>query len=114
MAKFNINTNGLSKYEAEYTKVLPVVTMKFRGRDISRAFTAVDEGEDDGSRMGGLVINPDNNVITGVWEWDTKAEANPRFLSFKEKDENGNFRLHRGGSPICGALRSYVLAHTAA
>lgn len=113
MAKFNFN-NNLNKADEAFVAACTKVTMKFHGRDINRAFTAIDEGRDDGSLIGGLVINPESFAITGAWEWDRKNESNVRFLSFKEVDEQGNFRLHKGGSPVCNAIRKFVINNTAA
>lgn len=112
-AKYTINTK-LNTIDEETVITCPKVTMKFRGREVNRAFTAVDEGRDDGSLIGGIVIDPKSRAITGAWEWDRKAEANVRFLSFKEVDADGNFRLHKGGSPICNAIRKFVVSNTAA
>lgn len=105
-AKYTVNCENLSKMDGEELRLLPVLIMKVRGCKVTRSFTAIDEGD---GRFGGIVINPNSRAITGAWEWDTKAEPNVRFLSFKEVDEQGNFRLHKGGSPVCNAIRFKLL-----
>lgn len=111
MAKYTINCENLSKVDGESLRLLPMLTMKVRGCKVARSFTALDEGD---GRFGGIVVNPISRAITGVWEWTPEAEANVRFLSFKEKDEQGNYRLHRGGLPVCNALRAKLTNQEAA
>lgn len=104
MAKYTYSSE-VHPVSEEFVLGCTKLPVRYRGGHVVRAITAFENIE---GKIGGLVIDPVNKDVTGVWAWAYKDEPNVRFLSYREVDENGNYRLHKGGSPLCNAIREFI------